>query len=134
VEDLIALFVALTRRVSSVGHVRELVKLYYRGKSLSVEALIDTGATTLVLPRRVAEELGVEVLGEMDVELADGTVKRVPYTVVEVELSNRRAPVLAAIVEGGEVCVGVEALERLGLAVDPATGRIYPTRRFTTRL
>jgi len=117
-----------------MGHVRELVKLYHRGRSLSVEALIDTGATVLILPRKVAEELGTEVLGEMDVELADGTVKRMPYTVVEVELSSRRAPVLAAIVDGGEVCVGVEALERLGLAVDPATGRIYPTRRFVTRL
>jgi len=40
----------------------------------------------------------------------------------------------AAIVEDGEVCVGVEALERLGLAIDPATGKIYPTRRFVTRL
>jgi len=117
-----------------VGHVRELIKLYHRGRSLSVEALIDTGATTLVLPRRVAEELGAEVLGEMDVELADGTIRRVSYTVVEVELGGRRGPVLAAIVEGGEVCVGVEALERLGLAVDPATGRIHPTRRFVTRL
>lgn len=117
-----------------MGHVRELIKLYHRGRSLSVEALIDTGATTLVLPRRVAEELGAEVLGEMDVELADGTIRRVPYTVVEVELGGRRGPLLAAIVEGGEVCVGVEALERLGLAVDPATGRIHPTRRFVTRL
>jgi len=76
VGDLIALLVALTRRMDSVGYVREPVKLYYRGKSLSVEALIDTGATTLVLPRRVAEELGVEVLGEMDVELAGGTAGR----------------------------------------------------------
>jgi len=128
------LFTALSIEASNVGHVRESVKLHHRGRSLSVEALIDTGATVLVLPREVAEELGAEVLGEMDVELADGTVKRVPYTVVEIELSGRRAPVLAAIVEGGEVCVGVEALERLGLAVDPATGRIYPTRRFVTRL
>jgi len=117
-----------------VGHVRESVKLHHRGRSLSVEALIDAGATVLVLPREVAEELGVEALGEMDVEFADGAVRRVTYTVVEVELSGRKAPVLAAIVEGGEVCVGVEALERLGLAVDPATGRIYPTRRFVTRL
>lgn len=117
-----------------MGHVREVVKLYYRGRSLSVEALIDTGATTLIIPKSVADELGAEVLGEMDVELAGGTVKRVGYGVVEVELSGRRAPVIAAIVEGGEVCVGVEVLERLGLAVDPATGRIYPTRRFITRL
>jgi len=120
--------------VNNLGHVRELIKLYYRGRFLSIEALIDTGATTLVLPRSVAEKLGAEALGEMDVELADGSVRRVPYTVVEIELSSRRAPVLAAIVESGEVCVGVEALERLGLAVDPVTGKIYPTRRFVTRL
>ena len=117
-----------------MGHVKEFVKLYCRGRSLGIKALIDTGATTLILPKSVAEELGVEVLGEMDAELADGTIKRVSYGVVEIGLSGRRAPVLAAIVEGGEVCVGVEVLERLGLAVDPVTGRIYPTRRFVTRL
>ena len=53
---------------------------------------------------------------------------------MEVELKGRRAPAFAAIVEKGEVCIGVEVLERLGLAVDPASGRIYPTRRFVTRL
>jgi len=126
-------FISFGRRIG-VGHVRERVRLYYRGRSVGVDALIDTGATMLVLPKRVAEELGVEALGEVEVELADGTVRGVPYGVVEVELSGRRAPVLAAIVEGGEVCVGVEVLERLGLAVDPASGRIYPTRRFVTRL
>ena len=120
--------------VNVVGHVRRMVRLYYGSKSLEAVALIDTGATTLVLPRDLAEELGVQILGEMDAELADGTTRRVGYGVVEVELDGRRAPVIAAVVEGGEVCIGVEVLERLGLAVDPATGRIYPTRRFVTRL
>lgn len=118
----------------SMGHVRERVRLYSSGRSLEVVALIDTGATTLVLPESVARELGVEAMGGMDVELADGSVRRVSYGVVEVELQGRRAPTVAAIIEGGEVCVGVEVLERLGLAVDPATGRVYPTRRFVTRL
>jgi len=117
-----------------VGHVRENVKLFHGDKSLDVVALIDTGATTLILPKNLAEKLGVQILGEMDVEMADGTVRRVKYGVVEVEVSGRRAPAFAAIVEKGEVCVGVEVLERLGLAVDPATGKIYPTRRFVTRL
>ncbi|RLF07799.1 MAG: hypothetical protein DRJ69_06800, partial [Thermoprotei archaeon] len=89
---------------------------------------------TLILPRDLAEKLGVEVLGEVDAEMADGTIKRVKYGAVEVELSGRRAPAFAAIVEGGEVCVGVGVLERLGLALDSATGKIYPTRRFVTRL
>jgi len=62
-----------------VGHVRELVMLYHRGRSVSVDALIDTGATMFVLPKGVAEELGVEALGEVGVELADGAVRRVPY-------------------------------------------------------
>jgi len=61
-----------------VGHVRERVRLYYRGQSVSVDALIDTGATMLVLPKRVAEELGVEALGEVEVESADGTVRGCP--------------------------------------------------------
>jgi len=120
--------------VSRLGHVREAVKLFHGDKSLNVMALIDTGATTLTLPKNLAEKLEVQILGEMDVEMADGTVKRVDYGVVEVEVSGRRAPAFAAIVEKGEVCVGVEVLERLGLAVDPATGKIYPTRRFVTRL
>ncbi|MEM0460410.1 MAG: aspartyl protease family protein [Thermofilaceae archaeon] len=111
---------------------REAVKLHCGGRSVEVAALVDTGDTTLVLPRRVAEELGVKLLGRMVAELADGTVREVDYGAVEVEVSDRRAPVLAAIVEGGEVCLGVEALEWLGLAVDPTTGKIHPTRRFVT--
>lgn len=97
-------------------------------------ALIDTGSSALVLPKAVAEQIGVEALGEMEVELADGTLRKVDYGVVEVEIAQRRAPGVAAIVEGGEVCIGVEALERLGLALDPVTGEIYPSRRFVSRL
>jgi len=58
----------------------------------------------------------------------------VNYGVVEVEVMGRRAPALTAIVRRGEVCVGVEILERLGLDADPATGKINPTRRSVTRL
>jgi len=119
---------------SDMGHVYTSVKLYHGDRSLEVRALIDTGATTLILPKSIAEKLGVRALGEMEVELADGTARRVDYGVVEVELKGRRAPALTALVEKGEVCVGVEVLERLGLAVDPMTGKIYSTRRFVTRL
>jgi len=73
------------------------------------------------------------VLGGIYVKLVDEAAGRASYTVIGVELNGGNAPVLAAMVESGEVCIGVEALER-GLAVDLATGRIYPTRRFTTRL
>ena len=117
-----------------MGHVRESVKLYYGDKSSEVTALIDTGSTTLILPKGLAEKMGVQVMGKMGAELADGTTKTVNYGVIDVEVSGRRAPTIAAIVEGGEICLGVEVLERLGLTVNPATGKIYPTRRFVTRL
>ena len=45
-----------------------------------------------------------------------------------------RALVIAVIVEGGEVLIGVEVLERLGLAIDPVGGGLYETRRFVARI
>ena len=82
----------------------------------------------------MARKCKCKLWGKMDVELADGTTKKADYGVIEVEVSGRRAPAIAAIIEGGEVCLGVEVLERLGIAVNPATGEVYPTRRFVTRL
>ena len=117
-----------------MGHIYASVRLHHGRRSLEVRALVDTGATTLILPKDLAEKLGMQVLGEMEVELADGTVRRVGYGALEVKINDRRAPAFAAIVEKREVCIGVEVLERLGLAVDPATGKVYPTRRFVTRL
>ncbi|MGC8543612.1 MAG: aspartyl protease family protein [Vulcanisaeta sp.] len=117
-----------------MGHVRVRAGLYFNGRSLEVDALVDTGAPMVVLPRAVAEGLRIRELGKVRVELADGSVGDVPYGPLELEVVGRRAPVFAAIVEGGEVCIGVEALERLGLAVDPVTGNVYPTRRFVTRI
>ena len=75
-----------------MAHIREKVRFHWRGKSLETTALIDTGASTLILPEVVAREIGVEALGETEVELADGTLRKVNYGVVEVEMMGRRAP------------------------------------------
>ncbi len=40
-----------------MGHVKVKAKLYFNGRSLEVDALVDTGATMVVLPRAMAEEL-----------------------------------------------------------------------------
>jgi predicted aspartyl protease len=57
-------------------------------------------------------------------ELADGSVREVDVGPVFVEIMGRGAP----------DCVGAETLETLGLAVDPVTGELYPTRRFVWRI
>ena len=117
-----------------MGHVRVPVRLINGDRTITVNALVDTGSTIMVITRDVADSLGLRPLGKVSVELADGSGRVVDYTAVEVELMGRRAPVIAAIVEGGEVLVGVEVLERLGLAIDPVSGRLYETRRFVTRI
>ncbi|MCC6017392.1 MAG: aspartyl protease family protein [Desulfurococcaceae archaeon] len=117
-----------------MGIVRKKVKLVWGSKELEVEALIDTGTNRLIVPRDIADALGLKPLFKVKAELADGSVKEVDVAPIVVEIMGRSAPDYAVIVEKGEVCVGVETLETLGLAVDPVTGELYPTRRFVWRI
>jgi clan AA aspartic protease len=117
-----------------MGLVRKRIKLTAEKGVLEVDALIDTGTNKLVIPREVADRLGVKPMYRVRAELADGSVRELDAGPVYVELMGRGAPDWAAIVERGEVCVGAETLETLGLAVDPRSGEVYPTRRFVWRV
>jgi len=44
-----------------------------------VSFLVDTGSTRAWLPKSIAEDIGIETVGETSLELADGTVKTFPY-------------------------------------------------------
>lgn len=117
-----------------MGLVHKRVKLTSEVGQLEVEALIDTDTNRLLIPKDVAERLAVKPMFKVKAELADGSVKEVDAGPVYIEMMGRGAPDWAAIVEKGEVCVGAETLETLGLAVDPTTGDVYPTRRFVWRI
>ena len=88
----------------------------------------------VVIPREIAEKIGVKPMYRVKTELPDGSIREVDVGPVFIEIMGRGAPDRAAIVEKGEVCVGAETLETLGLVVDPATGELYPTRRFVWRI
>jgi len=88
----------------------------------------------VVIPREIAEKIGVKPMYRIKAELADGSIREVDVGPVFIEIMGRGAPDWAAIVEKGEVCVGAETLGTLGLSVDPATGELYPTRRFVWRI
>ena len=51
-----------------------------------------------------------------------------------VEIGDRSAVSTFVIADCQEPLLGVERLETLGLAVDPTTGSLTPTRSFTIRL
>ncbi len=112
-----------------MSHVYVDVELSWK-KRLKVRMLVDTGATHTVLPIDLARRLGMPKSPQkIRVELADGTRKRMEVRAVVVRLLGREAGDTVLIgPRGAEPLLGIEALEALGLAVDPRRGRLVPTR------
>jgi len=114
-----------------MGKVIEKVKftsLFDSTKTKEVEAVIDTGATMLVLPRNIVEELDLKKIGERRVRYANNQIQIKPvYRGVILELKGRNGifDVLGEI-EGSEPLVGQIVLEALDLIVDPVTRTVIP--------
>ncbi len=88
---------------------------------LSVSALVDTGSLMLCLPQHVVLQLGLEILEEREVTLADGKKQRVPYVgPVEVRFANRRCFV-GALMLGDEPLLGAVPMEDMDVLVHPAS-------------
>jgi clan AA aspartic protease len=90
-------------------------------RSVEIEALVDTGATMLVLPADVVARLGVRIAGYRNVRYADGRVARVPWVGgIKIVILGRDA-IVSALVEapGTTPLIGQIPLEELDLVVDP---------------
>jgi len=90
-------------------------------RSVEIEALVDTGATMLVLPLEVVERLGVRTAGYRNVRYADGRVAQVPWVAgIKIAILGRET-VVTALVEGRGTTplIGQIPLEELDLLVDP---------------
>ena len=44
-----------------------------------ISFLVDTGATRAWIPQGIAEELGIQPAGTVPLELADGSIREIPY-------------------------------------------------------
>jgi clan AA aspartic protease len=89
--------------------------------SYTARFLVDTGATDCFAPGAALKQLGVEPVGTMAYELADGRVQRYPFGLVRVELMGE---ITAGRVifgpDSAEPLLGVTALESVGFTIDPA--------------
>ena len=90
-------------------------------RSETIEALVDTGATTLAIPEDVATRLGLRVEGFRNARMANGesvTVARVSG--LHLEILGRDMTCNALVLPAGvPALVGQIPLEELDLVVDP---------------
>lgn len=114
-----------------MGKVVERVKLtnlFDPSKTLEVEALVDTGATMVALPRGMVEALGLRKMREVQVRYANGSVARKEmYGVVTLEMMGRSGEFdVLAEEEGAQPLIGQVVLEVLDLVVDPRRRTLMP--------
>lgn len=97
-------------------------------RSIEVDAIVDTCASHLVLPKWIAEQLGIEARRMATVRYADGRLARKPVAIgVRIAIAGRDTVADAVIEEdGNEVLVGYTVLQLLDLIVDPMNEIISP--------
>jgi clan AA aspartic protease len=117
-----------------MGKVIEKVKLtnlFNSTKGGEVEAVIDTGATMLVLPQPVVDELELRKIGDRRVKYANNQIQVKPvYRGVILEVKGRDGifDVLAEV-EGSAPLIGQIVLEALDLVVDMSAKTVIPNPR-----
>lgn len=91
---------------------------------IKTNALVDSGALHLCIPKHLALQLKLTYLEEREVTLADGSRQLIPYAgPVKVNFSNRTAFV-GVMVLGDEVLLGAIPMEDLDVIIHPATRRL----------
>jgi len=114
-----------------MGKVIERVKLtnlLEPERTTQVEAVIDTGATMVVLPQNVVDQLGLRKIREARVRYGnDKTELKSVYGIVAVEIKGRTGNFdVLAEPEGSQPLIGQVVLEILDLVVDPRTRTLTP--------
>ena len=98
-------------------------------RQTTIQAMVDTGAGTLVINEKLRRKLGLGIQGKREVTLANDTKETVKTAdPVEVHWKNRKMTCEPWVVPGsGEILLGAIPLEDMDLIVDPGkqelTGR-----------
>ena len=89
--------------------------------SVEIEALADTGALHLCIPKHIQIQLDLDKVEDREVTLADGSQKLVPYVgPVMINFMNRSG-FTGALVLGDEALIGAIPMEDMDLVVIPSS-------------
>jgi clan AA aspartic protease len=90
-------------------------------RQTTVQAVVDTGAMTLVINEQLRQQLGLGIVGAKQATLADNTKRTVKIAEpVEVHWKNRSMTCQPWVVGAGRILLGAIPLENMDLMVDPA--------------
>ena len=95
-------------------------------KKVTVNALVDSGAMTLTINEEIAERLGLEVLEQTMVTMANGPRCKCDYAgPVHIHFENRTACCRAFVLpDADEVLLGVIPLEEMDVIIDPKSQKL----------
>ena len=101
--------------LAHAGHITE-----NNVRSVTLTAIVDTGATTLVINEEIFKQLGLSVVKTRNINLAGGGKTEGKVTdPVHIQWKDRFAVVNAVVLSGGKPLLGVIPLEFMDLMVDP---------------
>jgi len=114
-----------SKGVTNMGLTHVAVKLRSFGSLDEFQAkfLVDTGATTdSLVPAAALSQIGIQPIGKMCYELADGNIHEFEFGLAEISFMNETTAGRVIFgPDGVEPILGVTALESAGIVVDPVS-------------
>jgi len=89
-------------------------------RSVTIKAIVDTGATSLVINEKLCSQLGLGIIKTGTINLAGGAKGICKVTEpVKIQWKNREISINAVVLADGDPLLGVIPLEFMDLIVDP---------------
>lgn len=109
--------------------VRVEVGVLEEVRQVTVRAVVDTGATTIIINEATRQELGLAIVGKKTTAFANGTREECGLTEpVNVYWKDRDCSCRAVVVPEAKITLlGAIPLEDMDLMVDPVHGRLIRT-------
>jgi clan AA aspartic protease len=113
-----------------MGLVRQHIRLANAAKpeleEIDANALVDSGAIDLCIPRHIALQLKLDKAEEREVTVADGRRELVDYVgPVRIEVFGRSA-FTGALVRGEQVLLGAIPMQAMDVLIDPRREQLIP--------
>jgi clan AA aspartic protease len=114
------------KNAGDVTNVRRGIITEPEIRQTTVTAIVDTGATTLVINEAVRRQLGLEIEEDYEAELADGSKQNYRKTeAVQIHWKNRDTVCRAVLVpHANTILLGAIPLEDMDLVVNPAKQKL----------